>query len=149
MLHEASYSVYTPAPPRLAIANQIWLRECRDNFMLAKNLREAAALHRQLRRVVEGLPPESDPALPLARLAAAFARSQAASPHSGAALPDPPVAVMNRLQRAVAAGWADQVCSLQCISPTASAVCAAKHALTFKRPLRTCTLRMNMSSRAA
>ncbi len=103
--------------------------------MLAKNLREAAALHRQLRRVVEGLPPESDPALPLARLAAAFARSQAASPHSGAALPDPPVAVMNRLQRAVAAGWADQVCSLQCISPTASAVCVAKHGSHLQAPV--------------
>ncbi len=99
----------------------------RDNFMVAKNLREAVALHRQLRRVVEGLPPDSDPALPLARLSAAFSRSQAAAHGGAAALPDPPVAVMNRLQRAVAAGWADQVRSLQRTSPDLPIVCVAEH----------------------
>ena len=80
----------------------------RDNFMVAKSLREATALHRQLRRAVAGVPPETDPALPLAQLALALARS-AGGGEAASLLRDPPRAVQSRLQRAVAAGWADQV----------------------------------------
>ena len=80
----------------------------RDNFMVAKSLREASALHRQLRRAVAGLPTQADPALPLAQLAASVTRSAPIS-KAGSLLVDPPGAVLTRLQRAVAAGWADQV----------------------------------------
>ena len=67
---------------------------CRQHYLHAKNLREAAALHSQLLRQLAGralLPgivlPRSPPALEL-----------------------PSQKVLLLLQRAIAAGWADQVC---------------------------------------
>ncbi len=76
--------------------------------MVAKSLREASALHHQLRRAVAGVPTGVDLALPLAQVAAAVARS-ATDNEAASLLVDPPGAVLTRLQRAIAAGWADQV----------------------------------------
>lgn len=92
----------------------------RDNWLHARNLREAAALHAQLARALAGAAPDG----PLALLAAAVAaaRGHRGGPAGGpgdppaweclapaGGLPPPPAAVAERLRRAVAAGWADQV----------------------------------------
>lgn len=87
---------------------------CRRHFLHFRNLREAAALHKQLARTLEaqqarqarqaqqaasgeGGPSPAPPALAAAGLA------------GGAALPPPPPGVLEALRKALAAGWADQV----------------------------------------
>jgi ATP-dependent RNA helicase DHX37/DHR1 len=77
---------------------------CRRSFLHFKNLREAAALHRQLARALEaqaGAAPGNGAAAPPRLSAAALA------PAGG--LPPPPPGVAEALRRALAAGWADQV----------------------------------------
>jgi hypothetical protein len=66
---------------------------CREHYLHAKNLREAAALHLQLLRQLAG-----SPILPGIAL-----------PKGPAALDSPSQKVLLLLQRAIAAGWADQV----------------------------------------
>lgn len=76
---------------------------CRRNFLHFRNLREAAALHKQLARQLEAQGARqrgSSAAAP----ALALATGSAAGP-----LPPPAPAVMEQLRRALAAGWADQV----------------------------------------
>ena len=79
----------------------------REHYLHAKNLREAAALHSQLLRQLAG-----SPILPGIAL-----------PKGPAALELPSQKVLLLLQRAVAAGWADQVCAadaIPCICPVGS-----------------------------
>lgn len=84
---------------------------CRRNFLHFRNLREAAALHKQLARTLESQRARQ------ARQAASSDGSAAAAPPSlavaglagGAALPPPPPGVLEALRKALAAGWADQV----------------------------------------
>lgn len=66
---------------------------CREHYLHAKNLREAAALHEQLLRQLAG-----SALLPAKVL-----------PKSLATLVPPSQKVLLVLQRAIAAGWADQV----------------------------------------
>ena len=93
------------------------MRACRDNFLHARNLREAAALHTQLARALACAPADG----PLAPLAAALAAAGQAlgspqgiglqktlEPPGGLPSPPPPM-VAHRLRRAIAAGWADQI----------------------------------------
>lgn len=80
--------------------------------MAARSLREAAALHEQLRRIVSQLPSTAEAGIPAVLLAAAAGRAAAAGP-----LPPPNPAIMERLQKALAAGWADQVCKKPCPAP--------------------------------
>jgi len=71
----------------------MYCTHCRQHYLHAKNLREAAALHSQLLRQLAG----SD-LLP-----------EAALPRSPPAPELPSQKLLLLLQRAIAAGWADQV----------------------------------------
>ena len=67
---------------------------CRANHLLFKNLREAAALRKQLSRIVASQPSNSE--------------QFAALLHDAPPSPPPPAA-LEALRRAIAAGWGDQV----------------------------------------
>lgn len=71
---------------------------CRSNFLLYKNLREAAALRKQLSRLVSAQRGNPGPGSTTLQL----------SDHTPPAAP-PPQAALEALRRAVAAGWGDQV----------------------------------------
>ena len=87
----------------------------REHYLHAKNLREAAALYEQLLRQLAG-----SALLPAGAL-----------PRSPAALKPPPQKVLLVLQRAIAAGWADQVLASMCV-------------LAFISHLSTCVAREHM-----
>ncbi len=81
------------------------LGERREHYLHANNLREAAALHAQLLRQLAG-----GQILPGITL-----------PKALAALELPSQRVLLLLQRAIVAGWADQVCA----ADTPSRICPA------------------------
>lgn len=88
--------------------------------MVARSLREAAALHQQLRRIVSQLPATAEAGIPAVLLAAAGEVTAAKGP-----LPTPSSAVLERLQKALAAGWADQVSVERILFRTCECVCCA------------------------
>lgn len=88
--------------------------------MVARSLREAAALHQQLRRIVSQLPATAEAGIPAVLLAAAGEVTAAKGP-----LPTPPSAVLERLQKALAAGWADQVSVERILFYTCDYLCCA------------------------
>ncbi|KAK9834861.1 hypothetical protein WJX81_004510 [Elliptochloris bilobata] len=89
---------------------------CRDHYLHARNLCEAASLHTQLARALARAAADG-PLAPVAAAMAAAAQALGNSQGSGineileppGGLPPPPAAVLQRLRRAIAAGWADQV----------------------------------------
>ena len=92
----------------------------REHYLHAKNLREVAALHEQLLRQLAG-----GALLPAGAL-----------PRSPAALKPPSQKVLLVLQRAIAAGWADQVLASMCM-------------LALISHLSTCVEREHMSNSLA
>lgn len=84
---------------------------CRRNFLHFRNLREAAALHKQLARQLEaqGARQRSGPTSSSTSAAAAAPALALGAGGAGGPLPPPAPAVMEQLRRALAAGWADQV----------------------------------------
>ena len=76
--------------------------DCRRNFLHFKNLREAAALHKQLARTLEAQQARQPAGAGVPALAAAGLAG-------GGPLPPPPPALQQALRQALAAGWADQV----------------------------------------
>ncbi len=85
---------------------------CREHFLAARSLKEAAALAAQLQRIVAS---QLQHAGPLAAAAVAVA---------GKRLPMQPASpkVNLRLRRALAAGWADQVNKMRLSVPHQSSV---------------------------
>lgn len=82
---------------------------CRDNFLSSRHLKEAAALARQLHRILAGQPEGEHLWKPSARTNSA--QQAAPSRRTLQQLPTQPptTSVAKRLQRALTAGWADQI----------------------------------------
>ena len=78
---------------------------CRRAFLHFRNLREAAALHKQLARQLEAQQARAT----VSSAAGAGAAPSLAGAGAGGVLPSPPPAVCEALRRALAAGWADQI----------------------------------------
>ena len=80
------------------------MRNRRQNYLHARNLREMAALHAQLNRAVLQQPPDQQEGLK-----GSAPKGKALSEEDAKGLPAPSAFVVRQLRIALAAGWADQV----------------------------------------
>lgn len=96
-----------------------WNKQCelhRDNFLVLRHLKEATALAQQLHRIVAAQPESEHQSKVFDRRKGG---QKAAYSHQQLPTQPPPPSVAKRLQRALTAGWADQVpasCITDCYS---------------------------------